>query len=130
MGTIRYSILMILFFFFGNAQKFIIVKIEKTDSIQLNKYETNGYYLRIYKKENIKYNINKKRTKRVDGIIECEGCKKEYDVFTVKQVKQLKQIKQVIDLKDFYKIKFYWYFSNGYFLLNGKYYKSYGTVIE
>lgn len=103
-----------------------VVKINISDSIQLKKTEKN-YYLRIYSKENVIFNKNKKKIKQVDGTIYCEECKREYRVFLVKQVKNPKLRLKTIEVKTLLKSQKGF---NGYFLLKGGYYENCGEVIN
>lgn len=125
MGTLKYFIF--LFFCVSiYSQKAIVVKIENTDSIRLKKIEKE-YYLRVYSKENIKFNKNLKKIRQVDGTTYCEGCKREYRVFVVKQVKNPKSKLRIIDVKSLLKNQLGF---NGYFLLKDIYYENCGEVIN
>lgn len=103
-----------------------VVKIKISDSIQLKKAEKN-YYLRIYSKENLMFNKNKKKIKQVDGTIYGEECKREYRVFLIKQVKKPKLISKIIEVKTLLKSQNGF---NGYFYLKGAYYENCGEVIN
>lgn len=127
MGALKYIILLILPLNYLHAQQNIAIKINKTDSIQLKKYEENEFSLSIYDKKNIIYNKSKTKVKRVDGVIDCNGCKNESFTFIVKKIDKLDKKKQIICLTDFTNNKNLFFFS-GYFIIEGKYYKNLGKV--
>lgn len=131
MGTVKFLLIVLLFFFNSViAQQNVAILIEKTDSAQITKYERDKLYLTIYNRQNIKYNKSKTKVKRVDGIVECQNCKRENITFVVKKISSsVKTIKKCTTLSNFTTTKNLYYFS-GYFLKDKIYYKNYGRIVE
>ncbi|MDQ8140839.1 hypothetical protein [Chryseobacterium sp. CFS15] len=131
-----------------------IIKIEKTDSFKLGKlkefkedgviFNRNEYNLIIYNKDNI--NFNKKHgyiyQELAGGRTYCEKCKKEVYYFRVKKTnsKPSKNITEVYSFNKLFKLPRQknnifssiqnFNLSEGYFLINGDFYKNLGTAIE
>ncbi|MFY1046384.1 hypothetical protein [Chryseobacterium sp. GP-SGM7] len=130
MGKIKYLIVLIYSLLYSKLPaQTTVVKINKKDSIQLNKIESERLYIRIYDIEHVKFNKTKKKVKQIDGTTYCAECKKEYFVYIVEKInrKHIPANLKVINVDQLKKQKFY-VFYKGYFLINKIYYKSYGTV--
>ncbi len=144
MGTLKTTFIIILFL--GNSSAFSqIIRIGTSDSVKLIKQEElkedgltfykNEYSLTIYNKENINFNKKNdyKPTILAGGMKYCEKCKKENYYFNIKKVKNIPSLNkpyQYYSINDVFKHINQLSFGNGYFLINGIYYKNLGMPVE